>query len=134
MRPFGLGVGLVTEWLLLGLGGAVGTVLRRAVGLLAARFIPVPLPVGTLTVNVLGSFALGLLFYAAAGRSLGGTDARLILGTGVMGGFTTYSSFNLETLLMFQEGHVARAFAYVALTVLACFVGGAAGLALGRAL
>lgn len=119
---------------MLGLGGALGTVMRRLIGLLTLRVLGDALPFATLTANVLGSFLLGALFYLASSRTIAGVDARLVLGTGVMGGFTTYSSFNLETLLLLQEGAYARAATYVALTLCTCLAAGAVGLAVGRAL
>lgn len=91
-------------------------------------------PFGTLLANLLGSFALGVIFHAAEGRSLFGTDLRVILGVGVMGGFTTYSSFNLESLHMAAEGEYGRAATYVGVTLVSCFVGGVLGVAIGRLL
>lgn len=124
----------MTSWLLVALGGAVGTVLRRMVGLLSAQYLEAPFPLGTLAVNVLGSFSLGLVYYLAAEQTIAGVEARLVLGTGVMGGFTTYSSFNLETLLLLQQGQFSRALLYLGLTLTSCIVAGFAGLALGKAL
>jgi CrcB protein len=113
------------------LAGALGTLLRYAAGLAAARLSE--LPAGTLFVNVVGSFALGFVAEALAGVEVFGCDARLVLGTGLLGGFTTYSSFNLETLKLAQEGQPLLAGAYVAATLLGCLAAGAAGLALAGA-
>jgi CrcB protein len=91
-------------------------------------------PVATWVVNVLGSFALGVVSEACLGRTLLGVDARIALGTGLLGGFTTYSAFDVETLRMLERGDVGRGFVYVSATVFACLAAGWTGLALGRAL
>jgi fluoride exporter len=125
----------VVTWLFIALGGAAGTLLRYAL----ARFtLGDPawhgFPWATLAANVIGSTLLGFLFVWGDGRSFFGSDVRLALGTGVMGGFTTYSTFNLETLRLVEDGEAGRALAYVTLTLVLCAVGGLAGLSLARAL
>lgn len=120
-------------WLLIGLGGAAGTLLRYGLSLLLAdQTLATGWPLGTLAANVAGSLLLGVVMELAHGAELLGTDLRLVLGVGVMGGFTTYSSFNLETLRLAQEGHAWRAAAYVAATVVVCLLAGLAGLWLAR--
>jgi CrcB protein len=79
-------------------------------------------PYGTLVVNVLGSFLIGGLMYAGAEASLLSATALLALTTGVMGGFTTYSSFSYQTLKALQEGQWAVAYANLALTLLGCLL------------
>lgn len=91
-------------------------------------------PWATFTVNVLGSFGLGLSFVLAEDRSWLGADLRTLLGTGVMGGFTTYSAFNLQSIALMQEQAWGRAAAYMAGTLLACLLVGALGLMIGRAI
>jgi CrcB protein len=120
--------------LLVALGGAAGTLLRWLAGLALAREGWPDFPWGTLAVNVIGSFALGVVAESMADRRLWGVDARLVLGTGVMGGFTTYSTFNLETLRYFERGEHGRAALYVAVTLGVCLLAGLGGLAAGRAL
>jgi fluoride exporter len=114
--------------------GGIGTALRYGVGVAAARSLGPELPFGTLMVNVLGSFALGVVAEALTGITFFGVEARLLLGVGLMGGFTTYSSFNLETLRLAQAGQLDRALLYAGATVLGCVLAGWAGLLLGRAL
>ncbi len=122
-------------WLWIAIGGALGTLLRFA---LARAGVGHPawhgLPVATLAANLLGSTLLGVIYVAGEGRTIFGEDVRLVLGTGVMGGLTTYSTFNLEALRLAEEGELGRALGYVALTLVACAAGGYAGLAIGRAL
>jgi CrcB protein len=91
-------------------------------------------PWATFAVNVLGSLGLGLVFVLAEDRSWFGADLRLLLGTGVMGGFTTYSAFNLESLELVQGGAWGRAALYVGGMVAACLVAGVVGLVVGHAL
>jgi CrcB protein len=113
-------------------GGALGSGARYLVSTWAARALGADFPRGTLIVNATGSFVLAFVF-ALPGSKLG-PDLRLFLGAGVMGGYTTYSSFNTETLALFDQGAVGLAIANLALTVLGCLVAGLAGLALGRVL
>lgn len=112
---------------LVALGGAVGAVLRHLTGLAALRLFGPGFPWGTLTVNIIGGFAMGLLAATVARLGPPGEAWRLLLGTGVLGGFTTFSAFSLETALMIERGAVATAGAYaigsVALAVGALCVG-----------
>ena len=119
---------------LIAVGGALGSVLRYALAGALAQAFGTALAYGTLAANVLGSFALGLVVELLEGRSLLGVDLRLILGTGLMGGFTTYSSFNLETLRLVQAGELPRALGYMVGTLVLCLLVGWLGLVLCRAL
>ncbi len=91
-------------------------------------------PWATFTANVLGSLGLGLVFVLAEDRSWFGADLRLLLGTGVMGGFTTYSAFNLESIGLMQNDAWGRAALYMGGTVVVCLVAGALGVIIGRAI
>jgi CrcB protein len=106
--------------------------LRYALSLLAVLMGGPSWPWGTLAANLLGSFGLGLLFVVGEGRTVAGVDARLLLGTGMMGGFTTYSTFNLEALRFAEAGQWGKVLLYIVSTVLVCLAAGAAGVALGR--
>jgi CrcB protein len=118
---------------LVGLGGAVGTILRYWVSGAVYLIVPAPrVPWGTLVVNVAGCFAIGLLGGLADSRGLLTASARLFLLIGVLGGFTTFSTFGYETLALLREQALARAFLNVGLQ-LALGLGAAwAGLALSR--
>jgi fluoride exporter len=120
-----------TLWV--GLGGAVGSIARYHVGVWLDR----PgraMPWGTLAVNLAGSFLIALLLQLALRHDAITPTMRLALATGVLGGFTTYSTFNQETLRMAQQGSWGAAAAYVAITLLGGLAAGAAGWAIGRAL
>lgn len=121
-------------WLWVALGGAAGSALRYGTDRLVVGVGGPSWPFGTFTVNVLGSLLLGLLFVAGEGRTMLGVDLRVVLGTGAMGGFTTYSTFNLETLRMLSAGQYGKALGYVGLTLGLCLAAGALGIYLGRAL
>lgn len=117
------------------IGGAAGSCLRYWVSLMLGPFtVGHGFPWATLTANVLGSLGLGLVFVLGDGRTWFGADLRLLLGTGVMGGFTTYSAFNLESIGLMQNGAWSRAALYMGGTVVVCLAAGALGVMLGRAL
>ena len=110
---------------LVALGGALGASMRYGLG----RVLPAGAwPWGTFAANVIGGFALGLL----AARVPGG-PWRLLLGVGVLGGFTTFSAFSLEMFGMIERGSWALAAAYAAVSVLLALAALAAGMAIGRA-
>jgi CrcB protein len=111
------------------LGGAAGTGTRYLLSGWLLRAAGPGFPWGTLAVNVIGSFLLGVLLQLSLA-----TDLRLALTIGGMGGFTTYSSFNYETLQYLLRNEWLTAFAYVAATLLVCLAAGALGLLCGRLL
>jgi CrcB protein len=109
------------------LGGAVGAGARHLVGRAALAIWGPGFPVGTLAVNVIGGFAMGLLAGWLATRASGDEALRYLLGVGVLGGFTTFSAFSLETVLMIERGELMAASFYmlasVALSIGALFAG-----------
>ena len=119
--------------LLICLGGAVGTAARYAVGGLAARWLGPDFPYGTLLINVLGSLLVGIIQQIGLSTLLIPETLRLALTIGVMGGFTTYSSFSYETLRLVESGSWVPAVVNVVLTTTLCLVACGLGLALGRA-
>ena len=124
----------MTRLLWICLGGAVGTAGRYLIGDWLMRVAGPAFPWGTLTVNVLGSFLLGLVMQLALSTDWISPTARLTIATGVLGGFTTYSSFNYETLRLLDGGSWLLAGANLAGTVAGCLVAGTLGMALARAL
>ena len=113
-------------------GGAIGTGARYLIALLAPRAFGTAFPYGTLIVNVAGSFLLGAIMHVGLTTNLMSPGLRLVLTTGVMGGFTTYSTFNYETMQYLREGAFLLAGWNVAATFLLCLLAGALGLAAAR--
>lgn len=122
------------QFFLVCLGGAVGTGARFALSTLVRVVLGASFPFGTLVVNVIGSFLLGLIMHVGLDTEALSPTARLTLGTGVMGGFTTYSSFNYETMMLVEDGAFLSGFVNVAATLTSCFLAGWLGLAAGRRL
>ncbi len=123
-------------YLYIAAGGALGSIARYwMAGAIDGRF-NVAFPWGTILVNVLGSFAIGIFAAMAAGESRWGLSdsARLFLMVGICGGFTTFSSFSLQTLGLLREGLLLRAGGNVAVSVLVCLAATWAGAALVQAL
>jgi len=121
-------------YLLVFLGAGLGGALRHGVNVGCARVCGPAFPWGTLTVNIVGSFVMGALagwlaFKAEHGWS---QPLRLFLSTGVLGGFTTFSAFSLDAVLLWERGQAGLAAAYVAASVLLSIAGLMAGLALVR--
>jgi CrcB protein len=107
-------------------------VARFGVNRLSALWFGPALPFGTLAVNVLGSFLMGLLVATLAEGSAATQPWRLFLATGVLGGFTTFSAFSLDALTLWQRGQVGAALLYVAASVLLSLAAIAAGFAIAR--
>jgi len=114
------------------LGGAAGTGARYLLSGWLARTAGPGFPWGTLAVNVLGSFLLGLIMQVALATETFPPTLRLALTTGVMGGFTTYSTFNYETLQYFQQDEWLLGLTNLGVTVAACLIAGVLGLFAGR--
>ena len=112
----------------------MGTAARYLLSAWLLRTLGPAFPYGTLAVNVIGSFLLGVIMQAGLDTTVLSPTARVVLGTGVMGGFTTYSTFNYETLQYLQEGAWAMAGLNVATTLLLCLAAGALGVVVARGL
>jgi CrcB protein len=111
----------LTTCLLVALGGAIGTLARYLISV-AALPISQSLPWGTIGINILGSFIIGLFgtLTLANGRLPVSEDARLFVMVGLCGGFTTFSSFSLQTLDLLRGGATMRAFANIVMSVVLC--------------
>ena len=103
-----------THIFLVAAGGALGSVCRYLVGVAAGRLFGAAFPWGTLIVNVAGSFAMGVFMALLALRFDGSQAIRLAIAVGFLGGFTTFSSFSLDAVFLWERGAVAAAAGYVA--------------------
>ena len=121
------------RFLLICVGGAIGTGLRYLTAVAAVRWFGPELPYGTLIVNLAGSFMIGFVQQMSADTVLVPEDARLFLTTGIMGGFTTYSAFSYETVRLLQVGAWLYAALNVVVTTGACLALCALGMTLARA-
>jgi CrcB protein len=122
--------------LLVFLGGGAGSVARHGVNVATARLFGTDFPWGTLCVNVVGSFVMGLLaaWFAFKGGAGWSQHARLLLTTGFLGGFTTFSTFSLDTALLWERDAYVVAGVYVAVSIVFGVLGLFGGLALVRSL
>ena len=115
-------------------GGGLGAALRHGVNITAARLLGTAFPYGTLTINILGSLAMGLIAEFFALKSGLPQHWRLFLTTGILGGFTTFSAFSLEAALLYERGEVAGAAIYVVASVVLAIGALFAGMAIVRVL
>jgi CrcB protein len=114
MTPYGL-----PQLLWVGVGGFLGSVGRFVVAGFFNRLSPaLAFPIGTLAVNILGCFLIGLLHGLAESRNILGTDIRIFLFIGVLGGFTTYSTFGFESLALLRDGEFFKTSANILLHVI----------------
>jgi CrcB protein len=124
---------MLTTLSLVALGGAIGAGLRFLTGMGILRlFGPTEFPLAILTVNIIGSFLMGVFVVAAAHRGL--THLSPFVMTGVLGGFTTFSAFSLETMTLIERGQVGSASLYIVLSVGLSVGGLAFGLMAARSM
>jgi CrcB protein len=126
----------LNAYFLVFLGAGIGGALRHAVNVAGERLLGTPFPWGTLTVNVVGSFAMGVLagWLALKAGEPWTQSVRLFLATGILGGFTTFSAFSLDAVLLWERGAGAAAGAYVVASVVLSIAGLLAGLLVVRVL
>jgi fluoride exporter len=117
------------EWSLVGVAGAVGAPLRYVVDVLVSERSAGAFPLGTMVVNVSGAFVLGLITGLAMYHGLP-KSSREIIGTGLVGAYTTFSTFSLETMQLLEDGELQQALTNVAVSLVAGGLAAAAGLAL----
>jgi CrcB protein len=127
-----MGTGKGMGFLLVFIGGGVGAALRHGVNLALARLVGTAFPYATLFENITGSLVMGLLAGYFAFKGGASQHWRLFLTTGILGGYTTFSSFSLDTILLYERNQFALAALYVVLSVALSIVGLMIGLALVR--
>ncbi|MBS0422226.1 MAG: fluoride efflux transporter CrcB [Proteobacteria bacterium] len=118
--------------LLVALGGAVGSIARYLMASSIQTATGWEFPIGTVLVNILGCFLMGILYVLIVARHDPRHDLRALLMVGVMGGFTTFSSFSLETVTLAMNGNYMSATLNVVISVAACLTGTVLGVALAR--
>ncbi len=115
---------MIKNLLLVGLGGALGSMLRYAAAVMInTKYFPWP----TLTVNIIGSFFIGLIFALSIKDETFLNNWKLFLATGICGGFTTFSSFSLENMGLLQQGKYATALTYICLSIILGIIAAFAG-------
>lgn len=120
-------------FLLVGAGGAIGSMARYGMSVLVGRFWTAGFPLATLLVNIVGSLLMGVLIGVLARTTPQmSSEIRLFVAVGVLGGFTTFSSFSLDTIVLIERGALAQALLYVALSVVICLAGLYLGLLITR--
>ncbi len=117
----------MVRFLLVCLAGAVGTGLRYLISLVTPRIFGATFPWGTLLINIAGSFVLAAVMFLGSQTQVISPTARVALGTGLCGGFTTYSTFNYETMKLLEDRAFGLAAANVAASLLACLAAGYLG-------
>ena len=122
----------LSGYLVVLLGAGLGGALRHAVNIASLRLLGSAFPYGTVTVNVIGSVIMGLLAGWFAHKADPGETWRLFLTTGILGGFTTFSTFSLETALLWERGQLWLSACYVLISVALSIVGLFSGLAFIR--
>ncbi len=101
-------------------GGALGACLRYLISNWALTFFGKGFPFGTLIVNIIGSFIMGLLFALLEQGVISASPWRQMIGVGFLGALTTFSTFSMDSLLLLQQGELIKAIANVAINVLVC--------------
>jgi CrcB protein len=116
---------------LVAVGGAIGTGIRHLTNIGALRLVGANYPWGTMAINIVGSFAMGL-FIATLMRRGGSNEVRLFVATGILGGFTTFSAFSLDFATLWERGATLPAFGYALASVLGAIFALFVGLWLAR--
>ena len=120
--------------LYIAIGGAVGSVLRYLVSIGIHALLGRGFPYGTLTVNVIGSFAMGIVYVILLERLSESAELRALLLIGLLGAFTTFSAFSIETFNLLEGGEIMKAALNVLLSVIICLLAVWTGIILGRQL
>jgi CrcB protein len=120
--------------LFVAIGGALGAVSRYLLANWAHGLWEGKLPIGTLLVNILGSFAIGVVYVLLAEKQILHPDWRGVLMVGFLGAFTTFATFSLETITLIESGHLAHAAGYMMASAIVCVVAAGAAIQLTRVL
>ena len=121
-------------FLLVGIGGFIGSIARIISQQLSQRYFPLDFPVGTLTVNIIGSLVIGLVYGISEHHNFFSAETKLFLTAGLCGGFTTFSSFSYEALNLMRTGEYSAALLYVLFGVLSGILFVFLGFYLGKSI
>jgi len=124
----------LTHLVIIGAGGAAGAIGRYLVVAMVANTFGSRFPWGTLAVNLLGSFMLGVAFVVVLERLQGHAELRSLIMVGFLGAFTTFSTFSLEVFSLFTHGQMISAFVYILMSVILCVLATGLAVAIARVL
>lgn len=116
------------------LGGALGAVARFSMATTVFRWADKPFPYGTLSVNLLGSFVIGIAYVYLVENHFGGDHHKQLAMVGFLGAFTTFSTFSLESISLLQQSRYEAFIAYIGISLLGCLAATAAGIWLSKSL
>ena len=125
---------MFNQLLMIAAGGAAGSLMRFLLSTGVHRLAGRDFPYGTLTVNVIGSLLIGILYIVLVERASLGAEWRALLLVGFLGAFTTFSTFSIETLNLLENGELIKAGANVLLSVVLCILAAWSGVIMGRQL
>lgn len=121
-------------WLSIAIGGALGAMARFGLSQFVTQRWPISYPIATLSINMIGSFCIGMAYVLLAQQEWGGAALKHLLVIGFLGAFTTFSTFSLETLLLLQQERWLAAMSYVSASVLVCIASAALGIWISKSL
>ncbi len=122
------------KYVMVGVGGALGSILRFWLGSYIGSRMGTRFPYGTFVINVTGSFLVGFVFALLTARTQWSPNWRYLIPIGFIGGYTTFSSFEYETLRSIQDGQIGHGLLYVCLSVVVGFIAVWGGVIIGRAI
>jgi CrcB protein len=118
--------------LFVGLGGGIGSILRYLLTVTGGRYITQNFPIGTLLVNISGCLLIGILYGVFSKNAVPNMEWRLFLITGICGGYTTFSSFSLESINLFKQGNYSYFFLYTSLSFVLGLLATVAGITFAK--
>jgi CrcB protein len=131
---WGKGTSHLLKYLMVGIGGCLGSILRFWLGSYIGNKMGTRFPYGTFVINITGSFLIGLVFALLTVKTEWSPNWRYLIPIGFIGGYTTFSSFEFETLRTIQDGQIGLGLLYVAASVVVGFVAVWGGMIAGRAM
>ena len=123
---------MMQNYFLVFVGGGIGASARYYLSGAVYRFLPSDFPYGNLVVNITGCFLIGMLMTLLEERFISEPSLRIFLTIGILGGFTTFSSFSYETIALFRDAEILRAMLNVGVSIFGCLAATALGILIGR--